>query len=66
MDARLTLATWVKPEGAELNEIETLVLRQLQPPLNVDKVGQPRERLRVARKRMAETARAWQVAPDPE
>ena len=31
MDARLTLATWVKPEGAELNEIETLVLRQLQP-----------------------------------
>lgn len=65
MDTRLTLATWVKPDGVELDEIETLVLRQLRPPLNLDKVGQPRERLRLARKRMARTARAWRSAPPP-
>lgn len=66
MDARLTLATWVKPDGAVLDDIETLVLRHLHPPLNLDKVGQPRDRLRVARRRMAETARAWRVAPNEE
>ena len=66
MDARLTLATWVKPDGAALDEIETLAVRQLQPPLNLDKVGQPRDRLRGARRRMAETARAWRAVPDEE
>jgi hypothetical protein len=59
MDARLTLATWVKPDGVQLNSVETAVLRQLRPPLNLDKVGEPRERLRTARKRMANIARAW-------
>ena len=65
MDARLTLATWVTPDGAELDEIETLVLRQLQPPLNLDKVGQPRQRLRSARRRMADAARAWRPDSAP-
>lgn len=65
MDSRLKLATWVKPDGVELNQIETVVLRQLQPPLNLDKVGQPRERLRLARKRMADSARAWRAVPPP-
>ena len=60
MDTRLTLATWVKPDGVQLNGVETAVLRRLRPPLNLNKVGEPRERLRTARKRMANIARAWE------
>lgn len=62
MEERLTLATWSKPEGTNLDDIETAVVRRLRPPLNLDKVGEPRQRLRLARRRMAETARAWQPA----
>ena len=65
MDARLTIATWVKPDGARLGEIEALVVPQLQPPLNLALVGQPRERLRLARRGMAESARAWRPAQPP-
>ena len=60
MDHRLLLATWVKPDGAHLDDVETAVVHRLRPPLNLDKVGEPRERLRTARKRMADMARAWQ------
>lgn len=59
MERRLSLATWSKPEDAILDEIETAVVRQLRPPLNLDKVGESRERLRAARKHMADVARAW-------
>jgi hypothetical protein len=31
MDTRLTLATWVKPDGVQLNGVETAVLRRLRP-----------------------------------
>jgi hypothetical protein len=65
MEQRLLLATWSKREGANLDQIETAVVRQLQPPLNLDKVGQPRKRLRDARPRMADTARAWQPCVGP-
>ena len=60
MQQRLSLATWVKLEGESLDVIETVVVRQLRPPLNLDKVGEPRERLRAARKRLADVARAWE------
>ena len=60
MDKRLTLATWAKPDGVVLDEVETAVVRRLRPPLNLDKVGEPRERLRRARKRMADIARTWE------
>jgi hypothetical protein len=60
MDTRRTLATWVKPDGVQLNSVETAALRRLRPPLNLDKVGEPRERLRTARKRMANIAKAWE------
>ena len=60
MATRLTLATWVKPDGVQLNSVETSVVRRLRPPLNLHKVGEPRERLRAARKRMANIARAWE------
>lgn len=60
MEQRLLLATWVKPEEVILDDIETAVVRSLRPPLNLDKVGEPRERLRSARKHMADIARAWQ------
>lgn len=60
MRQRLSLATWSSPNGVVLDDIETTVVRQLHPPLNLDKVGEPRQTLRVARKRMADLARAWQ------
>lgn len=53
------MATWSRPEDAILDEIETAVVRRLRPPLNLDKVGEPRRRLREGRKRMADIARAW-------
>jgi hypothetical protein len=60
MEHHLRLATWVKPEGAILGDVETAVVRLLRPPLNLDKVGEPRDRLRRARRRLADSARAWQ------
>ena len=66
MEQRLLLATWVKPEDATLDDVETAVVRQLRPPLNLDKVGESRERLREARKRMADIARAWQPGAVPD
>lgn len=60
MSKRLTLSTWKRPPGVVLDEIETIAVRHLRPPLNLDKVGEPRQRLRVAGKRMADLARTWQ------
>ncbi len=65
MEQRLSLATWIKPQGTVLDEIETAVMGRLRPPLNLDKVGESRERLRHARKRMADIARAWQPVLGP-
>lgn len=59
MEERLSLATWIKPEGIVLDEVETTVVRRLAPPLNLDKAGESRAGLRDARKRMADVARAW-------
>ena len=64
MEQHLTLANWVKPDGLILDEVETAILLVLRPPLNLDKVGERRVRLREARKRMAEASRVWQPAPD--
>lgn len=63
MDNQLTLATWAKPYGVVLDDVETAIVNELRPPLNLDKVGEPRERLRGARKRMADMARTWEPAP---
>lgn len=59
MAERLVLATWVRPHDVLLDEVETAVLRRLRPPLNLDKVGEPRDRLRSARGAMATASRAW-------
>lgn len=59
MRDHLSLATWTKPADVNLAEIETVVLRRLRPPLNLDKVGESRTHLRAARKRLAEIARTW-------
>lgn len=61
MDERLQLATWVKPEGVVLDDVETAVLLRLRPPLNLDKVGESRERLRRARGVLAAASRTWAV-----
>jgi hypothetical protein len=60
MDQHLRLATWVKPEETVLGDVETALVLRLRPPLNLDKVGEPRDRLRQARRRLADAARAWQ------
>ncbi|RPF26022.1 hypothetical protein EDD32_0445 [Georgenia muralis] len=59
MAQQLSLATWSKSEGAHLREIERGVISRLRPPLNLTHVGEPRDRLRDARQRMADSARAW-------
>lgn len=59
MEEHLSLATWVSPTGAVLDEVETAVVRRLRPPLNLAKVGEPRAELREARRRMATIARSW-------
>ncbi|MEQ6900329.1 GIY-YIG nuclease family protein [Nocardioides sp. YIM 152588] len=59
MEDRLTLATWQKPTDVVLGDVETAVLVSLRPPLNLDKVGEPRERLREARRALAEASRVW-------
>jgi hypothetical protein len=64
MQQRLSLTIWSMSEDAVLYEIETAVMRRLRPPLNLDKVGESRQRLREVRKHMAEIARAWQPGDD--
>lgn len=59
MDEGLLLARWIKPERVPLDEVETAVLLKLRPPLNLDKVGEPRERLRRARGALATQSREW-------
>jgi|JI10StandDraft_1071094.scaffolds.fasta_scaffold186406_2 hypothetical protein len=63
MRHRLALATWSRIGEESLGVIETEVIRQLRPPLNLNKVGEPRAQLRAARRRMADIARAWQPTP---
>ena len=59
MEDRLILATWSKPTDVVLDEVETAVLLRLRPPLNLDKVGESRERLRRVRGVMATASRKW-------
>lgn len=62
MRRRLRLAVWPHDAVLELDGIETAVLRQLEPPLNIDKVTTPwRGQLKAARAHMAAEARAWSV-----
>ena len=63
MEQRLVLATWAKPDDIVLDEVETAVLQRLRPPLNLDKVGEPRDRLRRARSVMASASRVWSADP---
>lgn len=65
MESHLRLATWVRPDGFVLGDIETAVVLRLRPPLNLDKVGEPRDRLRQARRRLADKARAWNGTTRP-
>ena len=38
--------TWMKSGGIALDEVESAVVGQLRTPLNLDKAGKPRDRLR--------------------
>lgn len=60
MHDHLRLAVWVKPAGCELNAIETMVLAELIPPLNLAKMGgRASKRVKAARAVMAAEARSW-------
>jgi hypothetical protein len=60
MVTHLRLAVWPSPDGAILDEVETAVLEQLLPPLNVAKVWTPwRTTVQAGRRRLAEQAEAW-------
>ena len=60
MVGQLRLALWPSPAGVVLAEIETAVLAQLMPPLNLEKVTTPwRSIVRAARERLAGQAHAW-------
>jgi predicted RNase H-like nuclease len=63
----LRLAAWPSPVGVVLDEIETAVLAQLMPPLNLDKVATPwRAQVRSGRRRLAAQAEAWMPATSRE
>lgn len=64
MRRRLRLALWPHPVSAQLDAIETDVLLELLPPLNLDKVVTPwRDQVTAARKALAAEARAWHLEP---
>jgi hypothetical protein len=60
MRHRLRLVLWPHEPVGDLDGIETTVLRELEPPLNISKVVTPwREVEKAARARMAADARDW-------
>lgn len=60
MHAHLLLAVWARPEGVLLDEVETFVLREVLPPLNLAKMGRDGDqRVKAARAVMATEAREW-------
>jgi hypothetical protein len=65
MVTHLRLAVWPSPDGAILDAVETAVLAELLPPLNVAKVSTPwRPRIQAGRRRLAAQAEAWAAGPD--
>jgi hypothetical protein len=59
MARRLRLALWPQ-SGVKLATIETAVLIELAPPLNIEKVVTPwRSQVKTARKALAQEARSW-------
>lgn len=60
MVTHLRLAVWPSPEGAILDTVETAVLAELLPPLNVAKVStQWRPLVQAGRRRLSAQAEAW-------
>lgn len=60
MEVNLRLAVWPHEDADDLDTIETQVLGELLPPLNLNKVDTPwRRQIKDARKLLADEARAW-------
>lgn len=60
MRRRLRLALWPHADVDELDQVETLVVTRLVPPLNLDKVVTPwMGQVKAARKVLAQQARDW-------
>ena len=60
MVTHLRLAVWPSPDGAILDAVETAVLAELLPPLNVAKVSPPwRPLVQAGRRRLSAQAEAW-------
>ncbi|WP_424448558.1 GIY-YIG nuclease family protein [Microbacterium arborescens] len=64
MHSRLSLAVWPAPAGMalRLSEVETAVIKQFAPPLNLDKNPRRLARLSRARAEMAAEASRWRPA----
>jgi hypothetical protein len=61
-ERELSLSLWPYDDVPALERLETAVLRELLPPLNLNKVGaHSGSHVRAARKRLAEEARAWRA-----
>jgi hypothetical protein len=63
MRSRLRLSLWPHDAVDELDGVETVVLRRLLPPLNLNKVTTRwRDQVKAARALLADQARAWSTA----
>ena len=61
MHARLQLSTWShdSSSAASLDDVESVVITSLDPPLNIDKAPSPRPRLKAARAVLAREAASF-------
>lgn len=57
MKLNLRLSAWASPDGASLGEVETAVLRRVEPPLNLDKMPRPSAMLSARRRALADRVR---------
>lgn len=63
MNQNLRIAVWPHENADDLDSMETQVLRELQPPLNLNKVSTPwRRQVKDARKLLADQARVWEAS----
>lgn len=60
MHEHLRISVWVAPESTiRLRDIEALIIRRWDPPLNIDGAPTPRTELKAARAALARQAEAW-------
>lgn len=67
MNRNLRIAVWPHEYAGDLDSIETQVLGEMVPPLNLNKVATPwRRQVKDARKLLAHQARVWEASRTTE